>query len=156
MKWKNETVIYQAGETNIQSIVYLDKEGMERVQYSGCLRDKEKDLTVDEYLEAENNKKLLVMPFHEALGLINRAEELVFDTKGKWTEITVEQYDDALGCLPPQKWQTVDGVNLFQISEHASGNITAHYAVYKGRYFTAHRRTSDKYETLAEEIKGGK
>jgi hypothetical protein len=70
-----------------------------------------------------------------------------------WIEIDKDAWYYALEVLPPVKWQTVNEVNLFRMSERQIADITAHYATYNGRYFMAYRRTSHKYADLANEIK---
>lgn len=104
-----EKVIYQDGQTGIESTVYTDKDGIERVAYTGYLRKMEKDLTVSEYLADKPGSACV--PFDEALEQIAKAEQSAYIKP--WTEITEEQWMDALEVLPPQKWQTVDGVELF-------------------------------------------
>jgi len=106
--------------------------------------------TVGEYLK-ELGSNFSCLPLEDALSLIHEAENINFINQ--WEEINVDDYHYWLGVLPPQKWQTVDGVNLFRISEHLTGNITLHCAVYNGKYFSAYRRTSDSYKSLAAQIK---
>lgn len=150
MKTMNiEKVIYKDGETGIQSTVYTDKEGVERIAYTGYLRGLDKDVLLSDYL-AENVGSVC-LPFDEVLSRIKTTEECVYIKP--WSEITEDQYMDALECLPPQKWQTVDGVNLFRMSEYTTGSITAHYARFNSKFFTANRRTSDAYDKLAFEVK---
>lgn len=144
-----EKVIYKDGETGIKSTVYMDKNGIERVAYTGYLRGLDKDVTLSDYLM--ENKEAACLPFDEALKRISEAEEGIYIKP--WTEITEEVYMEALECLPPEKWQTVNEVNLFRMSEYTTGSITAHYATFGKRYFTANRRTSDSYQKMSEEVK---
>lgn len=51
------------------------------------------------------------------------------------SEITQEQFDDALGCMPPQQWHHSDGAESFKCCEHYSGNITSIYARVGVRFF---------------------
>lgn len=51
-------------------------------------------------------------------------------------EITEEEFQYALGVLPPVGWRTVRGVEAFKISERLYGNITSIYARIDTRYFT--------------------
>ena len=71
----------------------------------------------------------------------------------KWTELTEEQWTYWLEVLPPEKWKRVDGVEIFRVCEYLTSNITQHCTHYKGRYFSANRRTSEKYEDIANQIK---
>jgi len=134
-------VIYKDGETNLHTVTYTDAQGVERCAYS--------DLTVSEYLKA--NPGTVAISFDEALERIAKAEDAAYIKP--WTEISADAWMEALEVLPPQKWQTVDGVELFRMSEYTTGNITAHYARTGDRHFCANRRTSDAYEKLAAEIR---
>jgi hypothetical protein len=140
--------IYKHGEMSLQTTAY-DDNGVIRCRFSGYLAGKEKDLTVDEYLATHEGFKCL--PIDEAIKHIHDTESIKLI--GSWVEITEDQYMEALECLPPQKWLTVDRVNIFRMSEYTTGNITAHYARTANRYFTALRRTSVSYETIAQEVK---
>ena len=71
---------------------------------------------------------------------------------GEWEEITEEIWGEALNCLPPEKWKTVNGVNIFRMCEYYTDNLTTHYASLKGRFFKAMRRTGDSYTELAEQV----
>lgn len=50
-------------------------------------------------------------------------------------EITEEQWEDALNVLPPLHWTTIDGVEMFCMSEMYTGTYTTQYAKYKGKYY---------------------
>ena len=150
MSLKDLNVMYRDGSTNIETTVYRDDAGVERCAYTfpypaGV------DKTVTEYLA--ENPGAVYMSFDEALDKISAAEQSKYIKP--WMEITEDQWTDALEVLPPEKWQTVNGVELFRMSERPTGDITAHYARIGGRYFTANRRTSDKYEKLAQEVRHG-
>ena len=139
-----EKVIYKDGATNLQTVVYTDTQGVER-----CAYGENGDLTVTEYLA--KNPGLVCLSFDEAMGRMSKAEESAYIKP--WTEISEEAWTEALEVLPPQKWQTVDGVELFRMSEYTTGNRTTHYARIDGRCFCANRRTSDAYKNLAAEVK---
>ena len=53
-------------------------------------------------------------------------------------EITAEQFDEMLNVLPPLKWCTIDGIEMFCMSEMYSGSYTNQYA---------HDKRTDKYYT---------
>lgn len=57
---------------------------------------------------------------------LNRLTDEVFRTEPE--QITVEQWIEALECLPPMKWGSILGVESFRCSEFYSGSITAIYA----------------------------
>ena len=86
----------------------------------------------------------------EAITLIEKENDKLLKP---FKEITEEAYHEALECLPPQNWRSADGVSIFQMSEYYISNITSHYAVFDGRYFTAYRRENTPYEEIAKEIK---
>ena len=104
---------------------------------------------------AELGPEYSCVPLEDALDQICEAEEKTYITP--WQEITEDQYSYWLKVLPPRKWKTVGGVNLFQLSEFTISDITRHCAAVQTetgtKYFTAERRVSDSYETLAAEIK---
>ena len=78
---------------------------------------------------------------------INRAQYC-----GPWREIDEETWWDALEVLPPEKWQTVGGVELFRMMEYLTGSITAHYARLGSRYFTRNASIATPYAQLAAEV----
>lgn len=147
---KKENVIYKDGEMGIQTTTYFDNDGIERCNYSGYLRGKDVDLTVEEYLL--ENPGFRVESWENVKNLIEALQDK--HLIGQFTEISEEDYDEALECLPPQKWETVDGVNIFRMSEYTTGNITCHYTRYNGKHYSANRRTSTPYAQIASEIKG--
>lgn len=140
-KERKENVIYKAGEMGIQTVTRIDAEGVERCMYSG--------LTVAEYLA--KNEGCSVMTWDEVMPIINALQNEAYIKP--FQEITEEHYEDMLGCLPPEKWETVDGVNIFRMSERLTGNITDHLVSYQGKYYSANRRTSTPYAEIAKEIK---
>lgn len=50
-------------------------------------------------------------------------------------EITAEQYDDMLNVLPPCRWNRINGVESFFVSERITANLVNWYATTGGRYF---------------------
>ena len=52
---------------------------------------------------------------------------------GEWKEITETEYEDALNVLPPEKWYN----GGFFSSEHWSGDISAYYQEFGGKYYTS-------------------
>jgi len=92
----------------------------------------------------------MIITFKDALERIEKAEEAKYINAP--IEITAEEYDYALGCLPPENWKHVRGASVFRMSEYMTSNITAHYVCVNERYFTAMRRNTTKYEALMDEI----
>jgi len=133
---ENRLVAYKHGNRNIEGFYIQNEKGL-CMEYS---KTPESELL---------KKGYETIPFKEAMIQLERLND---DICKEWMEIDKETYWEALECLPPEKWLTVEGVNLFRMCEYYTSNITAHYAKCQGRYFTAHRRTSCKYETLASEV----
>ena len=65
---------------------------------------------------------------------------------GEITEVTAEQFNDALDVLPPRKWCTIDGIEMFCISEMTDGTYTSQYAhdKHNGKYYCATVDVMDK------------
>lgn len=59
-------------------------------------------------------------------------------------EITEEQYNDCLNCLPPLKWCTINGVEMFCMSEMWTGTYTNQYAKFGEKYYTKMADCMDK------------
>ena len=61
-------------------------------------------------------------------------------------EVTEEQFNDALDVLPPLKWCTIDGIEMFCISEMTDGTYTSQYAhdKHNGKYYCATVDVMDK------------
>lgn len=142
-----DLVIYRPGQTTIQTTVTTTAQGSfadySHYQNNGV------NMTVDEYLSTlpEGFK---VMTFDDALDMIAAAEDHAYSKP--FAEITAEQFDEALNCLPPENWQTVAGVNIFRMCEYTTSNITAHYATLNGRFFFAERRNTTSYYDIAREV----
>jgi len=133
-----QLVIYKFGETHIQTTI------------TNGFCDYTNGKRPERYLD-ELGPGYACLPFGQAVELIEQAESEKY--LKPWEEINEDDYDYWLSVLPPEKWQTVDGVNIFRLCEYQTSNITRHCATYNGRYFTANRRTSNKYKALAEEVK---
>ena len=65
---------------------------------------------------------------------------------GEIKEVTAEQFNDALDVLPPLKWCTIDGIEMFCISEMTDGTYTAQYAhdKHNEKYYCATVDVMDK------------
>ena len=138
-------VIYKPGERNIQSTTYVDKDGVERVQYTG-------GKTLAEYMAdmSDLDPDLQVMPYEEAAPMMWAAQ--IAEYCKPWQEITKEQWWDMLEVLPPEKWQKVAGVEIFRMCEYTSRTVTGHYARLGERYFSANRDIGTDYADIASEI----
>ena len=101
--------------------------------------------TVAEYI-ADRGGNLRVVTEAELFELVQAYEaSLVTEPR----QITAEQWDDALNVLPPCRWHTFDGVQLFHVSERITGGLVDWYATTGGRdnlrcwhFVDLHRRPS--------------
>lgn len=59
-------------------------------------------------------------------------------------ETTEERFDEMLNILPPLKWCTIDGVEMFCMCEMYTGTYTNQYARVGGKYYTAMVDVTDK------------
>ncbi len=67
-------------------------------------------------------------------------------------EITEEQYEEMFNILPPMRWCTIKGVEMFCMSEMQSGSITNQYARAGDRYYTGYVDILDKSTWLCERL----
>lgn len=149
--------IYNRTTGRIQSTVYTDKAGIERVQYTGSgrydpatgQRDVTPDLTLVEYI-ATHDDDLDVLPLSAAIELAEAASVARYCSG--WHEISADDWQEALNCLPPENWQKVLGVSIFRCSERLTGNITAHYAQVGSRYWCANLPTTTRYTEIAVQV----
>lgn len=63
---------------------------------------------------------------------------------GILTEVTEEQFDDALNVLPPLYWTTINGVEMFCMREMYTGTYTNQYARIGDKYYTTMVDVTDK------------
>ena len=146
----NTHAIFQRGQCHFENTAHMMRDG----RLVAALTDPRK--CAWEYLAEKNASRqpgdavFELMEIDAACDLVNRAqgEKYLSD----WQEITAERWEDMLNILPPEKWQTVAGVEIFRMSERLTGNITAHFARIGERYFEANRRTSEDYGDLAAQV----
>ena len=78
-------------------------------------------------------------------------------TKAQITEPVEEteaQYWYALEVMPPSKWRTVRGVNLFHICERIQFDLVNWHAQLNGRYFTFVDQSTADMDALAAKVAG--
>jgi hypothetical protein len=135
-----ENVLWKKGEPHAEDFIVDGKTSVYRIP-------------VEEYMQ--DNPGLVLISWDEFLEVTEKIENEKFLTD--WEEITEEQYTQALECLPPEKWLRYGLWSFFRMSERMISNITAHYALYNSptctRFFTAHRRTSQDYQEMIQEIR---
>jgi hypothetical protein len=140
--------IYQLGKTNIEALCIAGEGEELKSPYSGE--------TFAALIAELNDKReagspaFQIMPLDEAIPLMQEAQKAKYC--GDWKEITEDEWYENLEVLPPEKWETVRGVNIFRMCEYLTGNITAHFAKLNGKFFTRNCATSETYEELAEQV----
>jgi hypothetical protein len=149
--------IYRRGDLSVESITYLDTGGIERCAYtSSRVGPAAPDLALRDYLHLLNHDLAPDAPRYECLPwetvapLLAAAQDAAY--LRPWKEITEERWDEMLKILPPEKWQTVRGVNIFRMCEYTCGNITTHFARVGSRFFEGSFRTTTAYEDLAGQV----
>ena len=80
------------------------------------------------YLKQAQDKKYEIMTYEEFVQL-ERKHFLDEPLK----EIDEERFEDMLNVLPPIKWCTIDGIEMFCMSEMLTGFYTSQYMHDKGR-----------------------
>lgn len=94
------------------------------------------------------NAKYEVMSFDEFL---ERQKKSL--TSGEVTETTEENFNEMLNILPPMKWCTIDGVEMFCMSEMYTGTYTSQYARIGNKYYTAMVDVLDKSTWIHNRLK---
>lgn len=140
--------IYQRGKLHAQNSCHTEDDGTIRANFT--------TLTGQEYCDEKNagrapdEPEYEFLPWDEVMPMIEAAQDDEYLTG--WTEITKEQWWDALEVLPPENWRTVAGVEIFRMCEYLTGNITGHYARLEDRHFVANLRNTTPYAEIAEQI----
>lgn len=67
----------------------------------------------------------LVLPWLEAERLSNEADRARYCTGAE--PITAERFEEALNCLPPERWHHRAGSESFRLSERLSGPIASFF-----------------------------
>jgi len=121
-------------------VTSLNKEG--RSYYTGK--------TIEEMQQGYESELIAVND--EELDLV--IKEYENSLQKEWQEISEEEYFDALECLPPMNWRTIEpGVNVFCISEGYYGSLHSHFLKLSNKegvkYYSALRCV---YTTTNEQI----
>lgn len=74
------------------------------------------------YLEQAKNKEYQIMTYEEFLQM-----EREHYINSPMTKITEEKFMEMLNVLPPMKWCTIQGIEMFCISEMLTGTYTSQY-----------------------------
>ena len=68
------------------------------------------------------------------------------------TPITEERFNEMLDILPPCRWTTIAGVEIFHISERIRGSLVAWHGKTGGRCFSFNDRTQRTDSEIAEKF----
>lgn len=154
----SELFVYQLGSLGVQTSVIQYADGVHRAAFTREVDGDGFDLEVGEYVAQLNAKRApgsreFAVVSWEALEPMLRAAQAAAHIR-PWVRIPYDEWIAGLEALPPEKWERVDGVELFRFCEYLTGNITTHFAkLADGRCFCANRFASDEYTTLALEVK---
>ena len=99
-------------------------------RWTEICKDQPENEQFQKYLEEYKTTTFEIMTWDEFLK--RQRDHLLSDEP---TEITEEDYNDALNVLPPLKWCTKKGVEMFCMCEMYTGSYTTQYARYCGRYY---------------------
>lgn len=92
-----------------------------------------------ERLEATKKKNYEVMTWDDF-----QAGQKKHLLSGDLKEITEKEWEEMLNVLPPLMWCTIDGVNMFCMSEMYTGTFTTQCARYNGKYYCKMVDSADK------------
>lgn len=93
----------------------------------------------EDRLAATKKKNYVVMTWDEFQA--GQKKHLLDD---ELKEVAEEDYENALNVLPPYKWCTIDGVEMFCMSEMYTGTYTTQYARINGKYYCKMVDSADK------------
>ena len=93
-------------------------------------------------LENAKKREYKVVTWNEYITLKRKR----YIDNGEIKEVTEEQFNAALDVLPPLKWCTIDGIEMFCISDMTDGTYTSKYAHNErnGKYYCATVDVMDK------------
>ena len=140
--------IYQEDRSNIVSACCAEDGEVLKSPYGGELFE---ELVSELNAKREDGTpEYQIMKLDDAMPLIEAAQKAEYC--GDWQEISEDEWYENLEVLPPEKWETVRGVNIFRMCEYLTGNITAHFAKLHGKFFTRNCSTRETYEEMAEQV----
>lgn len=90
----------------------------------------------------------------EVLQSLN-GETVVFQAYVKTppAEETREDYWEALECMPPSRFNRVNGVEMFHICEHLTDNLVNWHAAYNGKFYQFNDEADHNAADLATRIR---
>ena len=108
--------------------------------------------TLPEYLKEESIKNYHLLEWDDFYELYYKKH--LNSLQGDFREISAEQYDDWLNCLPPMRWGNIArGVNMFFIMEAYTADL--HECVLKigNKHYSALRSKFIKGEEIINQLK---
>ena len=143
-------LILQPGSTHANTSVTI-RDGIEIADFTDCTPAEDYLVTLNAKREP-GSPEFVMVPYAEGEAMLTAAQDTEY--LEPWKECTEERYQEMLECLPPEKWERVQGVSIFRMCEYYTSDITRHFASYLGRYFEGRFRTSGaSYEEHAAEIR---
>ena len=92
----------------------------------------------------------VVLPFSEALVLEQQRQRRQY-CRGP-VQVTAEQWDDALNCLPPQRWVRGGSYESFRMSELLSGTIASFYVRVGRSLWTLNEEMDTSHDELVSQV----
>lgn len=86
----------------------------------------------------------------EANDAVDAIENGLIDAEA--TEITEQQFTDALEVLPPMKWKSYSDSESFMMAEFFYGSVTSIYARVGNRFYTFHDRCSLSHDDIVRKV----
>jgi hypothetical protein len=123
---------------------YIDENGSQVAEYSY-----KNQLNFEEY-NAKHNGKFTEATEEEIDTLFAEHRNSLIS---EFTEITEDRYFDMLECLPPKRWHTCEGVEIFYMCECYTDDLYTCCGGYKGKYFSALRPIREESKNLSNLIK---
>lgn len=85
----------------------------------------------EKMLRQEESKEYKIMTWDEYM--VGKRKHML---SGEIKEVVSDIWYEQLNVLPPLKWCTRDGVEMFCMSEMYDGTYTTQYAKYNGKYYS--------------------
>ena len=151
-KTDNDVYIVSLPDARIYTIVGCLRELTAEQEIKRAYEQKERDL-----LKYKENAMLYDMEYwtneynklkdrtYQAMSL-DKFHELqrAYLINGKLEEITEELFNEQLNVLPPLKWCTINGIDMFCMSEMYTSTYTSQYARVGEKYYTTMVDICDK------------
>lgn len=122
---------------------YISEDGAEVTEISFV-----NGLTFEQYKEKKGGN-LKVVDGVELDALLKEYHE---NLKEDFTEVTEERFFDALECLPPKRWHTHRGIELFFMCEAYTGTLYTCYARVNKSHYKALRCITESSEELTKRV----